>query len=91
MKNIFTRINNVRLQASQKTGQLSQMYFSLKDRVKVFSQTENSLENKFKFEKEFIIDDEVLNFHIFGEFLLLIGRNSKKLFLYNQAGDKLKE
>ena len=65
MKNIFTRINNVRLQASQKTGQLSQMYFSLKDRVKVFSQTENSLENKFKFEKEFIIDDEVLKLERF--------------------------
>jgi hypothetical protein len=93
MKNVFTRINNVRLQTSQNNGQLSNLFFSLKDRVKVFSEKENknTLENIFHFEKEFIIDDEILNFHVFGEFLLLIGRNSKKLFLYNQSGDKLKE
>ena len=89
MKNVFTKINNVRLQTSHKTEKLSQMYFSLKDRVKVFS--ENALENKYEFEREFIIDDEILNFHVYGEYLLLIGRNSKKLFLYNQSGDKLKE
>ena len=89
MKNVFTKIHNERLQTSQKTGESTQIYFSLKDRVKVF--TENSKKNNYKFQREFKIDDEILNFHVYGKNLLLIGRNSKKLFLYNQSGEKLKE
>lgn len=86
MKNLFTKINNSRLQTSH-TGKLNNMYFSLNDRIKVFSENNNH----YNFEKEVIIDEEILNFHVFGENLLLIGRNSKKLFLYNQDGNKLKE
>ena len=91
MKNVFTKIHNVRLQTSQKTGESTQIYFSLKDRVKVF--TENIKQNTYEFKREFIIDDddEILNFHIYGEHLVLIARNSKKLFLYNKSGEKLKE
>ena len=92
MKNIFTKIQNIGIQSILKNDNKQYLFFNLKNKIKAFTQNIN-LENKnnFEFFNEYAIDDEILNYHVFSNYILLIGKSNKKLVLFNQSGDKLKE
>lgn len=92
MKNIFTKIQNIGIECVLKTENKQHLFLYMKNKIKAF--TKNNVINdshNLEFYNEYSIDDEILNFHVFNEYILLIGKSNKKLVLFNQTGEKLKE
>lgn len=93
MKNIFTRIQNIGIQSIIKNDNKQYLFLYMKNKIKAFSKNKIINENTYNIEfyNEYSIDDEILNFHVFNNYILLIGKSNKKLVLFNQTGEKLKE
>ncbi len=89
MKKVLTKIQNVEILNFIKNDNQQYLFINLKDKIKAFTQNSNDL--NLEFYKEYNIDDEILNYHIYQKYVLLIGKSNKKIVLFDQAGDKLKE
>jgi hypothetical protein len=92
MRNIFTKIQNIGIQTVLKNDKKQYLFLYMKNKIKAFI---NNIiiegNNNMEFFNEYSIDDEILNFHVFNNHILLIGKSNKKLVLFNQTGEKLKE
>ncbi len=92
MKNIFTKIQNIGIQSVLKNDNKQFLFLYMKNKIKAFTRNKVMNENhNMEFYNEYSIDDEILNFHVFHDYILLIGKSNKKIVLFNQTGEKLKE
>ena len=92
MKNLFSKIQNKGIQSITYENNKNYLFFHLKNKIKSFLDLDNNLEYKnYEFYNEFSIDDEILNFHILKNHILLVGKTTKKIVLFNLSGEKLKE
>ena len=92
MKNIFTKIQNIGIQSVLKNDNKQLLFLYMKNKIKAFTKNKIINDNyNIEFYNEYSIDDEILNFHVFNDYILLIGKSNKKLVLFNQTGEKLKE
>lgn len=92
MKNYLTKIQNIGIQTILKNDNKI-FFFNLKNKIKAFSQNITKQNNVvYDYISEFSIDDEILNYHVFDNFILLIGMSNKKIVLFNHtSGEKLRE
>jgi len=92
MKNTLTKIQNFGVQSIIKHENKQCLFLNMKNKIKAFFKNiDNENKINFEFYKEYSLDDEILNYHAFGNYVLLIGKSNKKLVLFNQYGDKIKE
>lgn len=92
MKNIFTKIQNIGIQNNLKNDNNQYLFLYMKNKIKAYLNNKLVIENNnMEFYREYYIDDDILNYHVFNSYVLLIGKSNKKLVLFNQSGEKLKE
>jgi hypothetical protein len=87
MRKTLDSINALNLKFSK--GELYKLFFPIKNKIVSFNfDTKNK-----KLEKlvEYDFNDEILNFHINKDELIIIGKNNKAITRFDNAGNKLFE
>ena len=87
MRKTLESINSLNLK--YKLGQICNIYIQIKNKIVSynFKLNDNKLEKNF----EYTFDDEILNFHINKENLIIIGKNNKSISQFNKEGIKVSE
>jgi hypothetical protein len=87
MRKTLDSINALNLKFSK--GELYRLYFPIKNKIVSYNYDTKSK----KLEKliEYDFNEEILNFHINKEDLIIIGKNNKAITRYDNSGNKVFE
>lgn len=87
MRKTLESINSLNLKYSFE--QVCNIYIQLKN--KIVSYNFDFKDKKLERNTEYVFNDEILNFHINKDNLIIIGKNNKSICHYNNNGEKLRE
>ena len=89
MRKVFDSISHLNLkkfpqQAESNNSDL--IYLPLNNKIMIYDDVE-----KLNKVSEILFEDEILDFHIYSENILIIGRNNKKIIVFGKKGEKISE